>query len=79
MQESQATALVRARILSAKCVQETLEVARQALARVEAAAAKLPISDEQPTVEPEEAGPDSPSETASSMDGVHNAAHASAR
>lgn len=59
-QESQAAALVKARIVSAKCMQETLEVAWQALARIEAATAKLPSTDVQLTVEPEEAAPDSP-------------------
>ncbi|BDA41251.1 hypothetical protein COCOBI_02-0310 [Coccomyxa sp. Obi] len=77
-QESQEAALVRARILSAKCVQETLEVARQALARVEAAAAKLPSTDVQLTVEPEEAALAMPSGSGSSDAGVRNTAHASA-
>ncbi len=79
MQESQAAALVRARILSAKCVQVTLEVARQALARVEAGAAQLLAAHAQFTSDPEKTALDSPTRTLSSDDGSRDAAHASAR
>lgn len=67
----QALALVRARILTAKCVQETLVAAREALAKLDAAAQtaaqQLPAAVAQPATvaagarpaaEPEQAEPD---------------------
>lgn len=59
MQESQAAAVVRARILASKCVQDIVMIARTALGRLEAAAAKKPRRDEQPEAPEEHPEPDS--------------------